>query len=126
MRWAASWARVSSVEARLVEVQKKERPGSAPDPFLYGMYVSFSSATHGSPDSINDMFALVDGALLIKDQPERRPDLHRKGAFISLAWTIEAFLQDARLRRACQADVKEIFSAVRELKRRSRFLRQEA
>lgn len=34
MQWAHSWPTVGSVEARLTEVQKKEKPGAVPDPFL--------------------------------------------------------------------------------------------
>jgi hypothetical protein len=68
------------------------------------------------------MFSLVDGQLRIKAQPERRPDLHRKGAFILLAWTIQAFLEDAKLRRECRGDVKSVTAAVTEFKRRPRFL----
>lgn len=122
MVWAKSWAKVSSVEARLAEVLKKERPGAAPDPFLYGMYVSFSSATHASPDSVNDVLQIAKGRLKAKLQPERRPGLHRIGAFVLLAWTIEAFLEDAKLKRECRGDVKDVMAAVKERKRRSRFL----
>ena len=108
MQWAKSWASVSSVEARLVEVQKKEKPGASPDPFLYGLYVSFSSATHGSPNSIAEVLKVEEGHLVPSTQPESRPDVHKMGAFIVLAWTIEAFAEDARLRKRCQADIRKV------------------
>lgn len=126
MQWAQSWASVSSVEARLTEVQKRERPGAAPDPFLYGMYISFSSATHGSPISLNEVLTVDGWRLIASSQPESRPDVHRRGAFILLAWTIEAFAEDARLRRQCRADMTRVLSAVKELKRRSKHLQKTA
>ena len=126
MQWAKSWASVSSVEARLVEVQKKEKPNDAPDPFLYGMYVSFSSATHGSPNSLNEVLTIDGAHVKASLQPESRPDNHRMGAFILLAWTIEAFAEDAKLRRRCRADLKKVRAAIKELKRRSKHLQTTA
>jgi hypothetical protein len=108
MQWAQSWASVSSVEARLAEVQKKEKPGSSPDPFLYGLYVSFSSATHGSPGSLIEVLDVVGGRLIPKRQPEVRPNAHQVGAFILLVWTIEAFAEDARLRRQCGSLIRTV------------------
>ena len=122
MQWAKSWAIVGSVEARLTEVQKKERPGTAPDPFLYGMYISFSSATHGSPNSLAEVLTVVEGRAMASPQPELRPNANKMGAFILLAWSIEAFAEDARLRRQCHADIRKVSTAVQELKQRSRHL----
>lgn len=108
MQWAQSWASVSSVESRLSEVLKKEKPNKALDPFMYGMYVSFSSATHGSPNSLVEVLDVIQGRLVPKKQPERRPALHYTGALILLAWTIEAFARDARLRRQCARTINPI------------------
>jgi hypothetical protein len=55
MRWAKSWASVSTVEARIQEVRAAEAPGN-PDPFMYAMYSWISSAVHGGPHSVNEMF----------------------------------------------------------------------
>ena len=88
MRWAASWAQVSSVEARLNEVQQAETPWN-PDLFLYGLYVSFSSAVHGSPNSLNEVLTITNGRLTAKSQPESDPWRNRFGALLTLMWTIE-------------------------------------
>lgn len=108
MQWAQSWASVSSVEARLAEVQKKEKPGLTPDPFLYAMYISFSSASHGSPSSLVEVLDVVGGRLIPKSQPEVRPSAHQVGAFVLLVWTIEAFAEDGRLRRQCGFDIRSV------------------
>ena len=122
MRWSRSWASVSSVEARLTEVLKKESPKATPDPFLYGMFVSFSSATHGSPNSVADVLTAQNGRAAASPQPEPSPNVHKQGAFILLAWIIEAFSEDARLRRQCHTSIHEIRTIVHELKQRSKYL----
>jgi hypothetical protein len=123
MQWAKSWATVSSVEARLTEVLKKEKPDAAPDVFLYGMYVSFSSPTHGSPNSVIDVLTRAGGHFESKPQPESKPEVHKLGAFILLAWTIEAFTKDAKLKKECRAAMKRVVAGMKELKRRSKHLK---
>ena len=125
MQWARSWASVPSVEGRLIEVQKKVRPSEAPDPFLYGMYIWFSAATHGSIDSLADPMVIVDGRLALKE-PESKPNIHRVGAFILLAWTLEAFTEDAKLTRQCQPKMREFMKTVAELRSRAKYLRTAA
>ncbi len=108
MQWAQSWASVSSVEARLIEVQKKEKPTAKPDPFMYGMYISFSSATHGGPNSLVEVLDVVGGRLVPKPQPELKPSAHYIGTFILLVWAIEAFAKDSRLRRSCRNEINSV------------------
>jgi hypothetical protein len=120
MQWAKSWATVSSVEARLSEILSTERPGTQVDPFMYGMYISFSSATHGSPGSFNEVLRLNGDRLLAKEQPEAKPDVHRNGAAILLAWTIDAFTEDARLKRNLRASLRPLQQAMAELLERAR------
>jgi len=120
MQWAKSWAAVSSVEARLAEILSTERPGKQVDPFMYGMYISFSSATHGSPGSINDVLRLDGGRLLARDQPETKPDVHKSGAAILLAWTIEAVTEDARLKRQLRSQLEPLDTAMSELREQAR------
>jgi hypothetical protein len=107
MRWAASWAHVSSVEARLNEVEQAGRPGN-PDLFLYGLYVSFSSAVHASPNSLNEVLTVANGRLTAKPQPESDPQRNRFGALLTLMWTIETFASDARLRRGLQPEFRSL------------------
>ena len=120
MQWAQSWAAVSSVEARLAEVLRKEKPETQPDLFMYGMFISFSSATHGSPNSLAEVLRVDGGRLRPAEQPEARPKVHRTGAFILLAWIIEAFAEDARLRRQCRADIRRVSVSLEELVQKAR------
>ena len=115
MQWAQSWASVSSVEARLAEVQRKEKPAAKPDPFMYGMYISFSSATHGSPNSLVEVLEVAGSRLVPKSQPEMKPKAHYIGAFILLAWAIEAFAKDSRLRRPCATDIDSVTKPLKEM-----------
>jgi hypothetical protein len=120
MRWAESWAKVNSIEARLVEVLRYEKPTGQPDPFMYGLYVSFSSAVHGSPNSLQEVLRVTNGRLVAAEQPESDPDRHLVGAFILLASTIEAFAEDARLRRALRADIRIVSSALEQLREKGK------
>jgi hypothetical protein len=100
LRWDKTWASVSSLESRMIEIHQKEKPGEPFDPFVYGMYVWFSSTTHGGPSSVKDVVVVREGRLSTSRQPEKTPRVHLFGAVTLLAWTIEAFAEDARLRRA--------------------------
>lgn len=107
MRWDRSWAQVSSVEARLREVEgdKAERN---PDLFMYGLYVLLSAAVHGSPSSLNHVLGVVNGRLSAKSQPESDPSRHHFGALLVLMWTIQTFATDAKLKRALQPDLQRL------------------
>ena len=119
LQWSKTWAAVSSVEARVSEVLSKERPGKQVDPFHYGMYISFSSATHGSPGSVSDVLRIEDDRLVARQQPETNPAVHQRGAAILLAWTIDAFTEDARLRRRLRAELRPLKEAIAELRARA-------
>ena len=116
LRWADSWAYpASSVESRLVEVQKREKPTS-PDLFLYTMYTDLSGAVHGSAGSMEEVLELREGRLLAKAQPEGQdPRRHFFGALILLVWMIDAFSSDARLKKALGADWRQLAKAVKTL-----------
>jgi hypothetical protein len=107
-RWAASWASVNSVESRLREVVKKERPEN-PDTFLYTMYSDLSATVHGSPGSLDEIFEVSDGGLKTKVQPDlSHPRGHHFGALVILWWTIEALASDARLKKALGEDRRRL------------------
>lgn len=117
MQWARSWAAVDSVEARFAEILKKEKPRVPVDPFLYGMFISFSTATHGGPSSINDLLRLENDRLVAKPQPESNPSVHLQGAASLLSWTIEAFAEDAKLKHQLRdqlAPLNRITNALKE------------
>jgi hypothetical protein len=122
LRWARDWASVSSVEARLTEIQKQGRPDGPVDAFLYGLYSRFSSAVHGSSNSLSEVLTVADGRVSSALHPEPHPNSHKKGAFIVLAASIEAFAKDAQLRRQCRGDIQKVSAIVEELRRRSRHL----
>jgi hypothetical protein len=120
MQWAKSWAAVSSVEARLTEVLSAERPDKPVDPFWYGMYISFSSATHGSPGSLNEVVQRDGDRLVAKEQPEIKPSAHQRVAAIVLAWTIAAVTEDVRLRRQLRRELKPLDLAMAALQARAK------
>ena len=120
MRWARSWAADRSVETRLTEIKQTERPGGKVDPFLSGMYISFSAATRGSPISLEEVLRAEDHRLVAVTQPEVRPDAHKIGAFILLVWTIEAFTEDARLKHQLRGELQEVSSAFAKLSKRTK------
>ncbi len=125
MRWDVSWAQVSSVEARLREVQQAEAPDN-PDLFLYGVYVLLSSAVHGSPNSLNQVLRVVNGRLSAKWQPESDPHRHRFGALLILTWTIETFATDAKLKQALHSDLRRLKEDIVGLATYRRAARQQA
>jgi hypothetical protein len=120
MQWAKSWAAVPSVEARLNEVLSAERPDRPPDPFHYALYISFSSAVHGSPGSLNEVVQLDGDKLVAKDQPETNPTAHRHAAAAVLAWTITAVVKDARLKRQLRRELNPLDLAMADLRARAR------
>jgi hypothetical protein len=113
LRWADSWATVNSVERRLQEVMTREQPAN-PDMFLYGLYILLSSAVHGSPGSLDEMFKVQADRLVTKAQPEDDPELHLVGALLVLVWTIDAFASDAGLKRALGTDWRELSKSVKQ------------
>jgi len=125
MRWDRSWAQVSSVEARLREVEGAKAQGS-PDLFMYGLYVLLSSAVHGSPSSLNQVLGIANGRLSAKSQPESDPSRHHFGALLVLLWTIETFATDAKLKRALQSDLRRLKAEIVGLAAYRRAARQPA
>jgi hypothetical protein len=121
LRWASSWASVTTVEGRLREVVKKEDPAN-PDLFLYTMYSDLSGTVHGRPGSLNEMFYVSDdGRLVVKTQPERQnPRRHLFGALVTLMWTIDALATDARLRKALGPERASLVEAVKAHRRRNK------
>jgi len=87
---------------------------------MYGMYISFSSAAHGSPNSLVEVLDLVDGRLIPKRQPEVRPNAHHVGAFVLLVWTIEAFAEDARLRQQCGPDIRSVSKPLKAMAKKAK------
>ncbi len=71
MRWANSWASVPSFEARMMEVKRAEV--EAPDRLMYAFYSWTSSAIHGGPQSVDEMFDGSSGDLRVRSQPEANP-----------------------------------------------------
>jgi hypothetical protein len=67
-----------------------------------------------------DVLTVDGGHIIPAVQPEHRPDVHKMGAFIVLAWTIEAFAEDARLRKQCRADILKVSLPLQELVKRSK------
>ena len=45
--------------------------------------------------------------------------MHKMGAFIVLAWTIEAFAEDVKLRKQCRADIRKVSAPLKQLIERS-------
>ncbi len=115
MQWVRSWARVSSVEARLREVRSAETPGQ-PDPFLYGLYAWISSAVHGGPNSVNEVLTKRGNSLVATRQPEHNPTAQFRGAAIVLLYTFEAAVEDLGLKQLLASQVKEYSSAVHDLR----------
>jgi len=125
MRWDASWARVSSVEARLREVEEAAAQGD-PDLFLYAVYVLLSSAVHGSPNSLNQVLSVANGFLAAKSRPESDPRRNQFGALLTLTWTIETFATDAKLKRAVGSHLRRIRADIVKLAAYRRAIDQQA
>lgn len=119
MRWAHSWAKVSSVEARFTEVKSAETRGQ-PDPFLYGLYAWISSAVHGGPNSLREVIARRGDSLVATRQPERSPSAQFVSAAAVLAYTIEAAVEDLGMKRVLGPEVASYASAVQSLRRRKK------
>ena len=117
--WADSWAYpMSSVESRLQEVMKKENTA---DFFLYTLYTDLSATVHGSPASMEEVIETQNDRLIAKVQPER-PDARRHffGALVVMAWMIDAFSSDARLKKAVGNDWKVFSTSVKALSKARR------
>lgn len=119
MQWARSWAKVSSVEARLREVKSAETPGQ-PDPFLYGLYAWISSAVHGGPNSLQEVLRKKGSSLVAKGQPESNPTAQFSGAAAALAYTIEAAVEDLGLNRLMASQVNNYSRTVQGLRGRKK------
>jgi hypothetical protein len=119
MQWARSWAAVPLVNCRMAEVRSSEAPDQ-PDPFLYGLYSWISSAVHGGPNSINDMFHGLSGALVPKRHPERDPTAQFAGAAAALAHTLSCAAEDLKLRAAVGKKVDLYSGSVQGLRNRPR------
>ena len=116
LRWARSWAQVSSIAARLDEVQASENP-AGPDPFLYAMYAWFSSTVHGGPNAMKEIFTLRNGKLVPRKQPENVPGGHYVGAAAALAFTLEAAAEDLQLSRNFRGEAERYTQLVKSLRK---------
>jgi hypothetical protein len=114
MRWAKSWASVSSLEARMTAVRAAESPGD-PDAFMYGIYSWISSGVHGGPNSIKEMFGFDSGRLKVCRQPEKDPTAQLVGATISLAHTLSCAVEDLNLKKQLGREVRKYVVAVKTL-----------
>lgn len=89
LRWAGSWARTESIEARLREVltYRKKRP---PDMFMYTLYSWTSSAVHGGPNSLREIIEWNGPYVSAKGQPEASQYGQYAGAAAILNHSIQA------------------------------------
>jgi hypothetical protein len=117
MQWAKSWAKVSSVEARLREVKSSERPGQ-PDPFLYALYSWISSAVHGGPNSLKEVLIKRGTSFVAARQPEQDPKAQFVAGAAVLAWTLEAAIEDLQLGTVFGGEVNHYSATVQSLRGR--------
>lgn len=85
-RWAKSWAAVSSVDARMAEVQAAVTgEGKPADRFLYLLYRWFSGVVHGSPHALGELMQVAPGGWAARSASELATDRSMWGAALAVS-----------------------------------------
>lgn len=116
LKWARTWATVSSFESRLRQVLHRHRAGDSLDSdFFYGLYIWFSSTVHGGPRSFRSVVHYVGRQPQPVEQPEPDPRAQMAGALAVLQAHITALARLTGLTRMLEPSLSTLTRDVKAL-----------